>query len=75
MIALQLAWLAGGVVVIEYLFRCPGIGQALVDSVANRDVPMVQAITLVIAAIYVAVNLLADLVQLLGNARLRTSLR
>jgi peptide/nickel transport system permease protein len=74
-IALQLAWLAGGVVVIEYLFRYPGIGQALVDAVANRDVPMVQAITVVIAAIYVAVNLLADMVQILGNARLRTSLR
>jgi peptide/nickel transport system permease protein len=74
-IALQLAWLAGGVVVIEYLFRYPGIGQALVDSVANRDVPMVQAIALVIAGIYVTVNLLADLVQVLGNAQLRTSLR
>ena len=42
-IALNLAWLAGGVVVVEYLFGFPGIGSALVDSVANRDVPMVQA--------------------------------
>jgi peptide/nickel transport system permease protein len=72
-IALQLAWLAGGVVVIEYLFRYPGIGAALVDSVANRDVPMVQAITLLIAALYVVVNLLADMVQLLGNAKVRTA--
>ena len=42
--ALNLAWLAGGVVVVEYLFAFPGIGSLLVDSVANRDMPMVQAI-------------------------------
>ena len=72
--ALQLAWLAGGVVVVEYLFGFPGIGAALVDSVDNRDLPVVQAITMVIAAAYVVVNICADLVGIMSNARLRTAL-
>jgi peptide/nickel transport system permease protein len=73
-IALQLAWLAGGVVVVEFLFRYPGIGQALIDAVDNRDVEVVQAVTLLIAALYIVVNLLADIVGILTNPKLRTSL-
>ena len=49
-IALQLAWLAGGVVIVEYLFSYPGIGALLVDSVRNSDFPMVQVLAMVIAA-------------------------
>ncbi|GAB3052959.1 ABC transporter permease [Sediminivirga luteola] len=71
-IAIQLAWLAGGIVVIEFLFRYPGMGQALVDAVANRDVQVVQAISMLIAALYVVVNLLADIVGILTNPKLRT---
>ncbi|WP_020494838.1 ABC transporter permease [Sciscionella marina] len=71
-IALQLAWLAGGVVVVEFLFRYPGIGAALIDAVNNRDVQVVQAITLLIAGVYVVVNLLADVVGIVTNPRLRT---
>lgn len=71
-IALQLAWLAGGVVVVEFLFRYPGIGQLLIDSVNNRDVQVVQAITLIIAAVYIVVNLIADVVGILTNPKLRT---
>lgn len=71
-IAIQLAWMAGGVVVIEFLFRYPGIGQALVDAVNNRDVQVVQAISILIAAAYIVVNLLADLVGILTNPKLRT---
>lgn len=71
-IALQLAWLAGGVVVVEFLFRYPGVGQALIDAVNNRDVEVVQAITLLIAAVYIVVNLLADIVGVLANPKLRT---
>ncbi|QPZ38567.1 ABC transporter permease [Paramicrobacterium chengjingii] len=71
-IAIQLAWMAGGVVVVEFLFRYPGIGQALVDAVANRDVQVVQALAMLVAVIYVIVNLLADLVGLLTNPKLRT---
>jgi peptide/nickel transport system permease protein len=74
-IALNLAWLAGGIVVVEYLFGFPGIGQALVDAVANRDMPVVQALCLLIAAIYVALNLAADIATILVSPRLRTGLR
>jgi peptide/nickel transport system permease protein len=73
--ALNLAWLAGGVVVVEYLFGFPGIGQALVDAVANRDMPMVQAICLLIATVYVLANLTADILTILVSPRLRTGLR
>jgi peptide/nickel transport system permease protein len=72
-LALQLAWLAGGVVVVEFLFRYPGIGQALIDAVATRDVQVVQAITMIIAAFYVLVNLAADVAGMLADPRIRTS--
>lgn len=72
--AIQIAWLAGGVVVVEFVFQYPGIGQALVDAVANRDLPLVQAITLIIAAVYVVMNLLADVATILLTPKLRTSL-
>ena len=71
-VALQLAWLAGGVVVVEFLFRYPGIGQALIDAVAKRDVAVVQAVTLLIAAVYIVVNLLADVIGILADPKLRT---
>lgn len=73
--ALQLAWLAGGVVVVEYVFRFPGVGQALVDGVANRDLPVVQALTLLVGGVYVALNLLADVATILLTPRIRTALR
>ena len=71
--ALQLAYLAGGIVVVEYVFSFPGIGAALVDAVTNRDVPTVQALTIIIAAVYVVVNLLADVATILVTPRLRTA--
>ncbi len=74
-IALNLAWLAGGIVTVEYLFGFPGIGQSLVDAVANRDIPMVQALCLLIAAVYVVLNLIADVATILISPRLRTGLR
>ena len=73
--ALQLAWLAGGVVVVEYVFRYPGVGQALVDGVANRDLPVVQALTLLVGAVYVALNLLADVATILLTPRIRTAMQ
>ncbi|HTX68368.1 MAG TPA: ABC transporter permease [Thermoleophilia bacterium] len=73
--ALNLAWLAGGVVVVESVFNFPGIGSLLVDSVKNRDMPMVQAIVLIIAAVYVIANLTADILTILVSPRLRTGLR
>lgn len=74
-IALNLAWLAGGVVVVEYLFNYPGIGSALMDAVSNRDLPVIQAITLLIAALYVIFNLTADILTILVSPRLRTGLQ
>ncbi len=73
--ALQLAWMAGGVVVVEFVFSYPGIGQALVDSVANRDMPVVQTVTMLAAGVYVLLNLLADLATILVTPKLRTAAR
>jgi peptide/nickel transport system permease protein len=73
-IALQLAWLAGGVVFVETVFSYPGIGLQLVDSVRNHDVPMVQALSMIIAGIYVGVNLVADIASILLSPRARTAI-
>jgi peptide/nickel transport system permease protein len=73
--ALQLAWMAGGIVVVEYVFSYPGIGAALVDAVANRDMPVVQTVTMLAAAIYVGLNLLADLATIMVTPKLRTATR
>jgi peptide/nickel transport system permease protein len=73
-IALQLAWLAGGVVLVETLFSYPGVGRQLVDSVRNHDVPMVQALSMIIAAVYIVVNLVADILSILLTPRARTAI-
>jgi len=73
-IALQLAWLAGGVVLVETLFAYPGIGRQLVDSVRNHDVPMVQALSMIIAGVYIVVNLVADVLSILLTPRARTAI-
>ena len=70
-IAVQLTWLISGVVIIEYLFQYPGIGQALVAAVTQRDVPVVQAIALLVVVACVVVHLLAQLVDVAANPRLR----
>ncbi len=71
--ALQLAWMAGGVVVVEVVFAYPGIGAALVDAVGNRDMPVVQTVTMLAAGLYVFLNLAADLATILVTPRLRTA--
>ena len=70
--ALTLIYLTGGIVAIEYLFAYPGLGSALTTAVAGRDLPVVQAIVLLLASVYVIVNLLADLLTVLLVPRLRT---
>ena len=70
-LALQLAYLFGGAVVVEYLFAYPGIGAALIDAVHNRDVPVLQAICMFIGAFYVLLNLIADIVTILATPKLR----
>ena len=71
--ALQLAWMAGGVVVVEFVFQYPGIGAALVDAVGLRDMPVVQTVTMLAAGIYVGLNLLADIATILVTPKLRTA--
>jgi peptide/nickel transport system permease protein len=71
--ALQLAYLAGGVVVVEFVFSYPGIGAALVEAVGNRDMPVVQAVTMLAAGIYVGLNILADVATILVTPKLRTA--
>jgi len=70
-VMLNLAYLVVGVVVIEVVFVYPGMGQYLVDHVTKRDVPVVQACGLIFAAIYIGLNLLADVISILSNPRLR----
>ena len=70
-VMINLAYLVVGVVVIEVVFVYPGMGQYLVDHVAKRDVPVVQACGLIFAAVYIGLNLIADLVSILSNPRLR----
>ena len=69
-IALNLAYLITGVVVVEVVFVYPGLGQLMVDSVASRDMPVVQAVALIFASAYVLLNLLADVLSTLSNPRL-----
>jgi peptide/nickel transport system permease protein len=73
-IALNLAYLAGGIVVVEYVFNYAGIGSALQDAVVNHDLPVVQALAMLIAALYVALNLIADVATIMVTPRLRTRL-
>jgi peptide/nickel transport system permease protein len=70
-IGLNLLYLAGGIVVVEYVFNYPGIGAALVDAVDNRDIPTIQFIVLILAAFYVFVNITTDVIALLASPRRR----
>ncbi|WP_375279594.1 ABC transporter permease [Pseudooctadecabacter sp.] len=70
-IALNLAYLITGVVVVEVVFVYPGIGQLFVDSVKIRDIPVVQACCLIFAAAYILLNLTADILSIVSNPRLR----
>jgi len=69
-VALNLAYLVVGVVVVEVVFVYPGLGQLLVDSVSKRDIPVVQACSLIFAATYIALNTLADVLSIASNPRL-----
>ena len=69
-IALNLAYLVVGVVVVEVVFVYPGIGQLMVDAVAARDMPVVQACALIFAATYILLNLIADIIGIVTNPSL-----
>ena len=70
-VMLNLAYLVVGVVVVEVVFVYPGMGQYLVDHVTKRDVPVVLACGVIFAAVYIGLNILADIVSILANPRLR----
>ncbi len=70
-IALNLAYLIVGVVVVETVFVYPGLGQLMVDEVSKHDVPVVQACGLIFAATFIALNMVADILSILSNPRLR----
>ena len=70
-VALDLAYLVVGVVVVENVFVYPGVGQYMVDAVTKRDVPVIQACGLVFAAVFVVLNTFADILAILFNPRLR----
>lgn len=69
-IVLNLAYLMVGVVIVENVFVYPGLGQYMVDSISKRDIPVIQDCALLLAAIYILLNLLADVVALVANPRL-----
>lgn len=70
-VALNLAYLVVGVVVVEVVFVYPGMGQYMVDAVTVRDMPVVQACGLIFAAVYIFLNMFADIIAIVANPRLR----
>ena len=69
--ALNLAYLVGGVVVVEKVFSYPGFGGLLVDALQLRDLPLIEATIMIAASVYIAANLIADVAAILLNPRLR----
>jgi len=70
-IALNLAYLIVGVVVVEVVFVYPGMGQWIVDSALKQDMPVVQACGIIFAAVFIFLNILADILAIVSNPRLR----
>lgn len=70
-IALNLAYLVVGVVVVERVFVYPGMGQMLVDAVAKRNIPVVLACGLIFAVVFITLNIIADVLSIMSNPRLR----
>jgi peptide/nickel transport system permease protein len=69
-VALNLAYLISGVVVVEVVFVYPGVGQAMIDAVRNRDVAVIQACALIFSCAYIGFNLIADIISIVSNPRL-----
>ncbi|MDC0077477.1 MAG: ABC transporter permease [SAR324 cluster bacterium] len=69
-IALNLAYLVVGVVIVEVVFVYPGLGQLMVDSVSKRDIPVVQACSMIFASVYILLNLSADIISIVTNPRI-----
>ncbi len=70
-IGLTVLYLAGGIVIVEDVFNFPGVGQGLVSAVSNRDIPVIQFMVFILAALYVVVNIITDVIALLASPRRR----
>jgi peptide/nickel transport system permease protein len=70
-IALNMAYLIVGVVIVEAVFVYPGLGQLMVDAVSKHDLPVVQACGLIFASAFILLNMTADIMAILSNPRLR----
>ena len=71
-VALTIAWLLGGVVVVEVVFNYPGLGRMMINAISDRDLPVIQAVAILVAGAYVIVNMVADILTMTLNPRLRT---
>ena len=67
----QFTFLIGGTVIVEHIFAYPGVGNMAIDAVINRDLPLIQGLTLVFAALFIVVNIVVDLLVVATNPRLR----
>jgi len=72
-IALTIAWLVGGVAIVETIFNYPGIGSLMIHAISDKDLPLIQGIAIILSAIFIVINLIADLLALILNPRLRTA--
>ncbi len=72
-LALTMQYLIGGIVIVETVFAYPGLGQGLVQAVVARDIPTVQGVAMLLAAIYILINIVADVIVVLLIPKLRTS--
>ncbi|MNI22367.1 Nickel transport system permease protein NikB [compost metagenome] len=70
-ISLDIGYLLGGIIVVEEIFAWPGLGRLLIYALENRDLPVIQAVTLLLAAVYALSNLLSDIVIALLDPRVR----
>lgn len=71
-VALSIGYMFGGVILIEVVFAYPGVARLMVDAVSSRDIPLVQATTLLFAGSYIVINVLTDIVMVAANPRLRS---
>ncbi len=71
-LGLQFGLILGGAIVTERVFAWPGIGQRIVEAILGRDYPVVQAVVLVTALLFMLINLLVDLLYMVLDPRLRT---
>ena len=70
-VALSTSFLLGGVIIVETIFNYPGLAKLMVDAVSTRDLPLVQACAMLFCGAYLSLVLIADVVAILANPRLR----